>query len=96
MISQIVIAFTGFVSIWLSQDTRESWRKWACVFGLAGEPFWFYVSYTSEQWGVFALAFLYTLAWVKGAWAYWLKPGNKLRIENEKLTTEYVKRRWYE
>lgn len=35
---QIAIALTGVVAIWLSQDKRERWRKYACLFGLVGQP----------------------------------------------------------
>jgi uncharacterized iron-regulated membrane protein len=97
MISQFAIAFTGFVSIWLSQDTRVSWRKWACVFGLVGEPFWFYVTYTTEQWGIFVLAVFYTIAWGKGAYAYWLKPMRKeIRDRGKVIGKEQIKeKRWW-
>lgn len=71
---QIAIAMTGVVAIWLSQDARESWRRWACLFGIAGQPFWFYAAYTAEQWGIFAMCFLYSYAWLKGVRNNWLKP----------------------
>lgn len=69
---QIGIALTGAVAIWLSQDKRDSFRKWACVFGLIGQPFWFYSSWTAGQWGIFALCFLYTYGWIKGFRNHWL------------------------
>lgn len=69
---QIAIAMTGVVAIWLSQDARASWRRYACLFGIAGQPFWFYAAYTAEQWGIFALCFLYTYAWLKGVRNNWL------------------------
>ena len=28
-----MIAVTGCVAIWLANDQRETWRKWASVFG---------------------------------------------------------------
>lgn len=34
MIDQMAIAVTGPVAIWLSQDRRENWRRYACVFGM--------------------------------------------------------------
>lgn len=72
MIEQIGIALTGVTAIYLSQDKRENVRKWACIFGLGGQPFWFYSSWTAEQYGIFALCFLYTLAWARGFNAHWL------------------------
>jgi hypothetical protein len=73
MIDQIGIAATGATAIWLSQDKRDEWRKWACIFGLVGQPFWFYSAWAAEQWGVFGLCFLYTFAWVRGFWNNWVK-----------------------
>jgi uncharacterized membrane protein YgcG len=69
---QIGIALTGAIAIWLSQDERRSWNRWACIFGLAGEPFWFLASYRAEQWGVFALAILYTIGWMRGVRNNWM------------------------
>lgn len=69
---QVAIAMTGVVAIWLSQDKRDSWRRWACIFGIVGQPFWFYSAYTAEQWGIFGLCFLYTYAWLKGVRNNWL------------------------
>lgn len=72
MIEQIGIALTGVTAIYLSQDKRENVRKWACIFGLIGQPFWFYSSWTAEQYGIFALCFLYTFAWARGFKAHWM------------------------
>jgi len=70
---QIGIAIFGVIAIWLSQDKRNSYRKWACIFGLIGQPFWFYSSYIAEQWGIFTLCFFYTYAWFKGLHNNWIK-----------------------
>lgn len=69
---QIVIAFTGVTAIWLSQDKRDDFRKYACIFGLIGQPFWFYSAYTAEQWGIFVLCIFYTWAWFKGFRNNWV------------------------
>ena len=71
MLSQSIIVITGVLAVWLSQDARESRRRFACLFGMAGQPFWFYSTYQAEQWGIFALSFLYTFAWIKGIKVYW-------------------------
>jgi len=71
-LAQVAIAFTGLTAVFLTQTPR--WARWACWFGLAGEPAWFYSAWTAHQWGIFTLAFLYTFAWGKGVWTYWLAP----------------------
>lgn len=72
MISQTAIAILGVLSVWLSQDPKSNRRKYACWFGLAGQPFWFYVSFSEEQWGIFFLSFVYTFAWLRGLKVYWI------------------------
>ena len=74
VLSQVAIAFTGVVAIFLTQSGRPAWARWACWFGLAGEPAWFYSAILAHQWGVFCLAFLYTFAWGKGIYTFWWLP----------------------
>jgi len=73
-LDQIGIAFSGVIAVWLTQDKRDSRRRWACIFGMLGQPFWFYAAWKAEQWGIFALCTLYTYAWARGLWAHWLRP----------------------
>lgn len=77
MIDQIAIFVTGISAIWLSQDQRTRARKYACIFGLAGQPFWFYSSFQSSQWGIMVLSVFYTIAWGKGFYLYWIKRGEE-------------------
>ena len=71
MIEQVGIAVFGVAAIWLSQDSRESWRRWACVCGLVGQPFWFYATWKAGQWGIFLLCFIYAYSWARGIRTYW-------------------------
>lgn len=66
MILQTMIVITGFLAIWFSQDKNKNLRKLAPIIGLIGQPFWFYSSILAEQYGIFILSILYTLAWTKG------------------------------
>ena len=70
---QIAIALTGCLAVWLSQQHRENWKKFASIFGLIGQPFWFYATYQAEQWGIFGLTFFYTYSWFIGFKNNWLK-----------------------
>jgi hypothetical protein len=76
MFEQIAIFITGIMAVWLSQDQNSAIRKYACLFGLTGQPFWFYSSYQADQWGVFILSFFYTIAWGKGFYLFWIKNNN--------------------
>jgi hypothetical protein len=71
MIVQIFIAVTELIAIFLIQSKKESHRKFAPIFGLLGQPFWFYSSYEANQWGAFVLCFFFTAAWIKGLKDYW-------------------------
>lgn len=73
MIVQILIALLGITAVWLSQDARRDRRRYACIFGLIGQPLWFYTTWQAEQWGIFVLSFAYTFAWIKGVRVYWLE-----------------------
>ena len=73
MTAQIAIAFLGVTAIFLSQSADARKRRFACLFGLAGQPFWFYSSFTAEQWGIFVLCFFYTAAWASGVKSNWFK-----------------------
>ena len=75
MMSQIGIMTFGLVAIWLSQDSRESVRRWACISGMCSQPFWFWSSWQAEQWGIFAISFAYTFCWWRGVRAHWLQRG---------------------
>lgn len=73
MIEQFVIAMFGVGATWLSQDPRPAWRRWSCILGLLAQPAWFYAAWKAEQWGIFALAFVYTAAWARGFWNGWVR-----------------------
>lgn len=92
MIDQIGIAICGVSATYLSQDKRESWRKWACICGLCGQPFWFYATLMAEQWGILALVFVYTLAWAQGLRTYWIK--TRLFAESKGFEVPPHRRAW--
>lgn len=73
MIEQAVIAICGIASVWLSQDVRRSWQRWACIFGIVAQPFWLYATWSAGQWGIFALTFVYAAGWARGVRNFWLR-----------------------
>ena len=78
-VDQIAIAVTGLTAVFLTQSENERFRRFACLFGVLGQPFWFYTSYASKQWGVFLMCFFYTWAWMMGVWLHWIRPTRKRR-----------------
>ena len=83
VLDQVGILVTGVIAVWLTQHKRESWRRWACIFGLLGQPFWFYAAWKAEQWGILGISVLYTYAWARGIWTYWLAPDRSGLASNE-------------
>jgi hypothetical protein len=64
----------GALAAWCSQERRGRVCRWACTFGLVGQPFWFWASWKAEQWGIFAVLVLYAFAWMRGLWVHWIRP----------------------
>lgn len=73
MIIQFCIAMTGVIAIWLTQQSNQKIKKFACLFGLLGQPFWFYSAYQAEQWGIFILCIFYAYSWSLGVYNNWIK-----------------------
>lgn len=71
---QAYIIFTGLFAVWLSQDHRVERRRFACFFGLAAQPAWAWTSFVNDQWGIFALSFVYGAVWIRGVRNHWLNP----------------------
>ena len=72
MIAQFAIALFGVTAIFLSQSSDQKQRKFACLFGLAGQPFWFWSAISAEQWGIVLLCCFYTFAWSRGVKTNWM------------------------
>lgn len=81
---QLGIALTGIAAVWLSQDPNPSRQRYACLFGLAGQPFWFLSAWEAQQWGVFLLCCAYAVAWAKGFHTYWIKPRRAVSADHKK------------
>lgn len=71
---QTPIALLVPTAIWLSQSRSVRFQRWACIVGLVSQPFWFLATWDSWQWGVFVVAVVCLLAWLKGLRVLWLAP----------------------
>lgn len=70
-VMQVCIVVLSLLATWLSlHPTRQ---RYACVFGVAVQPFWLVVTYQNRQWGMFALCFVYGAIWLKSAWQHWVQ-----------------------
>lgn len=67
-IIQFCVAVIGLASIYAALHASQAVRKLAPILGLVGQPFWFYVTITAEQWGMVALCLAYTVVYVRALW----------------------------
>lgn len=74
LLVQLGIAITGVLAAWVNQDPRDQVRRWGCLFGLAGQPFWVWAAVDAHQWGVLAVTLCYTVAFLRGVWHFWWSP----------------------
>ena len=72
MITQLAHAILGVTAIYLSQQREPHWQRYACIFGLAAQPFWFYTSFQAQQWGILLVSICYAIAWATGFKNQWL------------------------
>lgn len=72
---QAWIVIFGVSAVWLSMSPVKETARWGCICGLISQPAWFYETYSAEQWGIFALCFLYLLSWLRGVKTHWLSSG---------------------
>src|SRR5690348_13710384 len=68
-----MIGVFSLSAVLLSQDHRQSVRRWACIVGLCAQPAWFYATWKAGQWGIFALSFVYAALWLRGFYNFWLR-----------------------
>ncbi len=71
MISQIFLFIFGASAIYLVGRT-DKWRRYGYIMGILGQPFWFYTTISSQQWGMLALCTFYLYSWVNGFYNHWL------------------------
>ena len=72
-IDQSMIMLTGVLAAWINQDPRHRVRRWACLIGLVGQPFWLYANLRAAQWGMFVVTLGYTAAFLRGVHVSWLR-----------------------
>jgi len=70
---QFMIFGLGCSAIFLTTFKEHDIRRWAFILGLSSQPFWVYVSFTGQQWGIFFMSFVYLVIWYKGYLTHWTK-----------------------
>lgn len=75
MIDQVGIAVFGCTAVWLSQSLHPPTQRYACIFGLLAQPFWYWAAFSTEQWGIVLVCIPYTAAWLRGFYNHWILKG---------------------
>ena len=78
-VSQIAIALFGLSSIFLIAKKN----KWGFVLALIAQPFWFITTYIHEQWGIFALSFVYGGTWLYGFYQWFFTDNKKVEKKSD-------------
>jgi hypothetical protein len=81
--AQIWLPITGLPTIYFT--SKKS--KFAPLFGLLGQPAWFYCTIYTKQWGMFALNVAYAAMWVLTAYRWWSLPKSPQIVSEAPRTT---------
>lgn len=73
LIVQTGLALFGVTGLVLSYSADPLLRQWSPCFGLASQPFWFYMTIKKRLWGALFMTFLYTGAWSFGVYQMFFK-----------------------
>lgn len=71
VLNQVMIFVLSALAGLLVAQADDEMRKWGYIVGLASEPFWFWASIESRQWGVFGGCVVWTVIWAIGCWNHW-------------------------
>jgi hypothetical protein len=71
MAVQVAIMFFSCLSISFFSSKRHG--KWGFVSGIIGQPFWFYATWTGEQWGMFVVSLYFMAMHLKGFYYHFWK-----------------------
>lgn len=72
-IVQAGLTLFGVTGLALSYSPDPTLHHWSPCFGLASQPFWFYMTYKKKLWGAFFMTILYTAAWSFGVYQNFFK-----------------------
>jgi len=73
IIIQVVLAIISLLPIALSQVKSPKIRRYDCIAGLIGQPFWFSYGWYIEAWSLCFLGVIYFGVFAYGFHTKWLK-----------------------
>jgi hypothetical protein len=73
IVQQIGVLLFSLPAAFLAGSEVHRTRRWAYLFGMLAQPFWFWISVSSGLWGVFALSCFYAFCWARGFYNHWVR-----------------------
>lgn len=70
--TEVAITALSLLAVWLSQDPNEARRRYACLAGLAAQPFWFAIQWSHGLYLLSALSLIYAALWMRGVRTHWI------------------------
>ena len=80
-LANIIIPVFGTLAFAMSQTSNPTLRKYAPILGLSTQPFWFYTQWTSANFGVILICFLYAGIWMFSFYLQWVTLPRKKALE---------------
>lgn len=71
---QIIIILSSTLALWLVNGENVKARRYGCLIGVIGQPFWLIETYQAAQWGMLIVSILYTAGWMRGIYHQWIRP----------------------
>jgi hypothetical protein len=68
---QSVVTALSLLAVGLSQSPSERARRYACLAGLAAQPFWFVIQWSHGLHLLAVLSLVYAAVWLRGVRTYW-------------------------
>jgi len=72
-----IISLLSLCSIVLAYYKPVDLRRYACLFGLAAQPFWIAHVWISQAWGILPLTPAYTLLYLLAVRDHWYRAATK-------------------
>lgn len=89
VVSQLWVTIFGVTALWMAQSRQERWRAAAVLFGLLGQPGWYFQLVIHGQWFMLPAFVAYTACWVRGFWIHWMAPGLDAMMATLALADEF-------
>jgi hypothetical protein len=90
---QAIIAVTGGLAFCLTQQSNQKLKRYACLVGLIGQPFWMYATYTNELPGMFIATLIHTFGCLLGIKNNWIKKKQRIVYSSGDLLPGIIWRR---